>query len=413
MRVFFVGTSTVEHALLWRLSASRRIAGLFTGAPAPARLGLAKLIGGGRLDPGELVAGCRSQGVDLAILRSAHHLTPELGRRFADAGIATIAPHEKTLQLETTRAVFHSFAETHGLAVTAARQFTYLPEARTFLEGSRRRYLLSKSMPSADCDTIDTDDTRAQIEFAARVLESDTLLVEEYDEEPELRVFALTDGSTARMFPPCERHDRRNRQRPVGAPDTAGAIAPVPWVDRALTSQLEEDIVTGTLHAMSAAGFDHRGIVGFRVRITADGPRLVSMRLGFSEPEASVLMPLLDIDLGALLEAVVEEKLASVPFGFRNQTAMALVLRNDSDGTLPLGGAPVAVPGFDMRDQAVFLSEQEGGPRSAAVPAGASFTLVGLGHDALRARDRAMRVAGELAAAGFSFSPDVGRRLFV
>jgi phosphoribosylamine--glycine ligase len=402
----------VEHALLWRLSASRRISGLFTGTPGPARLGLAKLIGGGRLDPAEITEACLSHRVDVAILRTRSTLTPELSKHLAAAGIATITADEKPRQLESTRAFFRSFAEARGLPLTPARQFSYLPEVRDFLTRNRRRYLLSKSMPTADVDRLDSDELDAQLEFAATVLETDTLIVEEYDEEPELCVFALTDSATVRMFPPCERHDRRNRLRPTAALESAGAVAPVPWVDRALTARLERDIVAATTRAMADAGFTHRGILGFRVRIMSDGPKLASMRLGFSEPEASVLMPLLDMDLGALLEAVTEEKLSTVPFGTRNAAAMALVLTNDTGDSLPLGAAPVAVPGFELRDVVVFLAAQEGSARSLSIPPGGAFTLVGVDRDALRARDRVMRAAAELSAQGFSFTPEVGRSLF-
>ena len=309
------------------------------------------------MDVGELTAACRSHSVDLAVLRSGGELTPTLSHALSEAGIAVLG----------------------------------------------------------------TDDLDEQITLAERVLESDGLMQKprpgvsgaagtaEGIEAAELSVFALTDGATARVFPACERHAATSRHRPACFPQSAGAVAPVPWADSALTERIERDIVARTLDALGTAGFHHRGIIGFKLRVSADGPLVECVRFGLSEPETSVIMPLLDIDLGTVLEAVVEGKLSSVPFGFRSGSAIAIVLTNETETSLPLATSVVAVPGFEARDAIVFLAEHEGGPRSLTVPPGGSLTAVGMGRDALRARDRVVRLAGALSESGFSCSAQVGQ----
>ncbi len=310
------------------------------------------------MDVGELTAACRAHGVNLAVLRSDGELTPALSHELSEAGIPVLG----------------------------------------------------------------TDDLDEKLGVAERVLESDGLMSKphrpgadgapEGTYAPELSVFALTDGTTARMFPACERHAATSRHRPAGFPRSAGAVAPVPWADTALTERIERDIVARTVAALGAAGFHHRGIIRFNLRVSAGGLFVEGVGFGLSEPETSALMPLLDIDLGTVLEAVVEGKLSSVPFGFRNGSAIAIVLTNETGLSLPLASPVVALPGFEARDTIVFLAEHEGGPRSLTVPPGGSLTAVGTGRDALRARDRAMRLAGELSQSGFSFSREVGQDMF-
>lgn len=373
------------------------------------------------MDVEELTAACRAHGVDLAVLRSGGELTPALSRALSEAGITVLAPEEKPRQIETTRSFMRSFGQQYGIPVVPGRTFTYLPEVRKALSGNPDRYILKKSIPTALLDVLDSDDLDEQISFAEQVLATDSLVVEprpEALEAPgalegsELSVFALTDGSTARVFPACERHAASSRHRPVDFPASAGAVAPVPWADTALAEQIERDIVHKTVEALGTAGLRHRGIISFKLRITPEGPLLDCVRFGLSQPEASVLMALLDIDIGTLLEAVVESKLSSVPFGFRNGSAMSLVLTNDTGSSLPLASSVLALPGFEVRDAIVFLAEHEGGPRSLTVPPGGTLTAVGIGRDALRARDRAMRLAGDLSQAGFSFSKEVGQDMF-
>jgi phosphoribosylamine--glycine ligase len=312
------------------------------------------------MNVGELAAACNAHRVDLAILRSGDELTSALSHALSEAGITVLG----TAELDERIALAEGILESDGL--------------------------MQKPRPGP----------------AGAVGTAEGI------EAPELSVFALTDGTTARVFPACERHAATGRHRPAGVPQSAGAVAPVPWADTALTGRIERDIVNRTVETLGSAGFLHRGIIRFTVRVSADGPLVECVRFGLSEPETSVLMPLLDIDLGTVLEAVVEGKLSSVPFSFRNGSAIAIVLTNDTEVSLPIAKPVVAVPGFEARDTIVFLAEHEGGPRSLTVPPGGSLTAVGIGRDALRARDRAMRLAGELSESGFSFSKEVGQDMF-
>ena len=364
------------------------------------------------MDPADLAESARARGVNLAILRSSDPRTPELKHALQELGIPILSAGERARQIETTRAFMLSFAGDHGIPTLPADVFTYYPQLEDVLTRSPGRYRLRKSIPTADLDTLDTDDLQTQLSFARRVLETDSLLLEQTHDLPAISIIAITDGKTARVFPACERHDRRTRSRPVGTPNSAGAVAPVPWVDPELQARIKTDIVDRTVQALESSGFSHRGVIAFGVRISAAGPLLESVRLGLSEPEASVLMPLLDIDLGVLLESVLEQKLIRVPFGMRNASSMAVVLSNDTADPLPIPQHHIATPGSEGLDAHVFLGRQELEYRGPSVPPGERITAVGLGHDALRARNRAMRLAGDLSAEGLSFSRDVGLDLF-
>jgi phosphoribosylamine--glycine ligase len=365
VRVFVIGQSTVEHALLWRLAASRRIAGLYCAAPAAAGLGLAKLIGARTLDAADIREACREQGINLAILRAGRPETQHLARELRGAGIAVIAPDESLLRLTEDPTAVQAFVLRHGIPA----------QAHATAAGRAERL---RTSPSTALD---------EVSFAV-----------------------LSDGRDYKVFPPCQRHDYCNGDgRP---PEPAGALAPAPWVNSSLLQQIHSEVVERTMEALDQEGLSHRGILECTVTVTSDGPLLAGMRPCFAEPEALVLLPLLDADFGAVLEAIVDQKLSAVPFALRNGSAVAIVLKNLSRNAARLSTASLAVAGYRAQDEAVFLAQRNGHARMPAVPPSGTATAVGLGRDTLRARDRALRLARELAEAGLSFHDEVGSNLF-
>ncbi|MFO8063456.1 MAG: hypothetical protein ACQETQ_00045 [Spirochaetota bacterium] len=352
MRVFVYGSSTVEHAVLWRLTAGSRIAGLFCADIGTSQLGLAKLLGGGREDPAELVSECRSRKVDVALLSPQEPGSIGLGTELRRAGITVIAPDEHTRRLETTPSSMQSFAAQYGI-------------------------------PTGKPD--DTDVT----------------------------VFALTDGRDVRSFSPCRRHVFTDRNGRGTAREIAGALTPVPWLDSSFLDRVQEEIIHRTVNALLDSKLHERGFLGFGIGGSNEGPVLSSMRFGFAEPEAALFMPLLDADFGALLEALAENRLASEPFRMSDRYALAFVLTNRSNAAIEFRNPALALPGFPGKNYAVFLSHAHKVRGEVSIEPGATVTAVGLGRDPLQARQRALTLAGELAQSGLSFRKDVGSNIFV
>lgn len=410
MRVFLIGNTTVEHALLWRLSASRRIAGLYCASPGIAALGLAKLVGSGSLDPAVLRQACVAHGVDVALIRRMHPRAADISNALEDAGIAVLPPHQKTLQLETSRAFMLSFAERYHLPAVPAQVYTYLPKLQETLSSRPGMRIMRKSMPTAELDTIQTEDPETQLSFAERVLEDDSLLVEDGAGGPEITVAALSDGNSYRLFPPCARYDRVDGL--AGGLVSAGALAPVPWLDSKVYSRIDREVVQPWIAAMEIAGFAHYGIMSFTVRVTSDGPALTSLRFGFSEPEAAVLMPLLNVDFGSLLEALVDRKLKHVPFGLKSSSAVGIVLSNRTGEPVSFHAPSLAVPGFVARQSVVFAGTVQATAHELTVPDGRTVSAIGIGKDALQARERALTLSRDLARSGLSFRDEVGADLF-
>src|SRR5690606_30571653 len=105
-----------------------------------------------------------------------------------------------------------------------------------------------------------------------------------------------------------------------------GAICPVPWVDGSLMARIEEEVIKPTFDGFRAEEFDYRGVVYFGLMITEGGPKLLEYNARFGDPEAQVLIPLIESDFCNLAEAMVEQRLGEFELRLSGKTAMCVVV---------------------------------------------------------------------------------------
>jgi phosphoribosylamine---glycine ligase len=139
------------------------------------------------------------------------------------------------------------------------------------------------------------------------------LVIEEFMVGEELSVFALCDGETVLTLLPAQDH-KRIGEGDVG-PNTGGmgAYAPVSIATPELLARIEEEILAPTVRAMAEEKRPYRGVLYAGIMVTDSGPKVVEFNCRFGDPEAQVILPLLESSLLELLLAVAEGRLASVP----------------------------------------------------------------------------------------------------
>ena len=60
--------------------------------------------------------------------------------------------------------------------------------------------------------------------------------------------------------------------------------------------------------------------------ITADGPKVIEFNARFGDPETQVVLPLLEVDLVAVLEACIDGTLSDCDVRWKNEAAVCVVL---------------------------------------------------------------------------------------
>ncbi|KAF9641695.1 hypothetical protein BFW01_g1678 [Lasiodiplodia theobromae] len=86
---------------------------------------------------------------------------------------------------------------------------------------------------------------------------------------------------------------------------------------------INEEILQPTIDSMQKEGPPFVGIICIGVILTTEGPKLIEYNVRFGDPEAQILLPLLDqdIDLAEVLLACLERKLDRIPLTVKNMFA--------------------------------------------------------------------------------------------
>ena len=78
-----------------------------------------------------------------------------------------------------------------------------------------------------------------------------------------------------------------------------GAFAPSPLVDAALEARIMREIVEPVIAGMAAEGHPFRGFLYVGLMLTPDGPKVIEFNVRLGDPEAQVILPLIDEPLAA------------------------------------------------------------------------------------------------------------------
>jgi phosphoribosylamine--glycine ligase len=219
------------------------------------------------------------------------------------------------------------------------------------------------------------------------------VLLEERLVGREVSVFALVSGEA--VVPLAAACDYKRLLDGDRGPNTGGmgAYAPVPWFGQ---SQIEDSVATifePIAWRMSRDGVPYRGVLYAGLMLTEAGPMVLEFNARFGDPEAQVLLPLLDGDLAGTLLAVATGNRSGMSGGLamRDEAAVGVVVASAGYPTTASPSVPLAGAEPSGRD--------DGGPllcfHAATARQGDAYrstggrvaTFVGIGPDLARARE--------------------------
>ena len=166
------------------------------------------------------------------------------------------------------------------------------------------------------------------------------------------------------------------------------------------------------LAGMDAEGHPYRGVLYVGLMLTADGPKVIEFNVRFGDPEAQVVLPMLDEDLSWLLGAAATGALPSRPARFRDEPHVGVVLASRgyperSENDQPIDGLAEAasVPGA-----MVFHAGTTRRDGRIVTAGGRVLTVVGRGKSHREAVDTAYRAAAKIRFDGMQMRRDIGRK---
>ncbi len=152
------------------------------------------------------------------------------------------------------------------------------------------------------------------------------VVIEEFLEGPEVSVLSFTDGTT--VVPMVSSMDHKRALDGDQGLNTGGmgTIAPNPYYTPEIADECMRTIFLPTIRAMKKEGREFRGCLYFGLMLTAEGPRVIEYNCRFGDPEAQVVLPLLESDLLTILQACRDGTLADTEVRFSSRSACCVIL---------------------------------------------------------------------------------------
>jgi phosphoribosylamine---glycine ligase len=303
MRVLVLGSGAREHALAWKLSQE---AGVSHVVCAPGNPGIARTLPTAPvdiLDTGAVIRLVDRDRIDLTVVGPEAPLGNGLADRFEAEGRPVFGPTRAAAQLETSKAFAKDFMQRHRVPTARYRVCTSAQQALAAIRsGEFGDALVVKADGLAAGKGVVVAPDRATAEAAVDAAMVDRsfgdagsrIVLEEMLTGPEVSFFVVANGE--QYVPLLSAQDHKRIFDDDKGPNTGGmgAFSPSPLMNDALQLQIEKTIVQPVLKGMAAEGNPFRGFLYCGLMLTVAGPKVIEFNVRFGDPEAQVVLPLLD-----------------------------------------------------------------------------------------------------------------------
>ena len=333
MKVLVVGGGGREHALVWKLAQSPMVAKVYC---APGNAGIAQLAECHDIpatDIGRLLQFAKKRRIDLTVVGPEAPLVQGIVDEFEKRGLRIFGPRAAAAALEGSKAFAKEFARRHGIPTASFAVFTDVQDAWRYIERHPLPLVVKADGLAAGKGAI-VCETREQARQALETMmvqrafgpSGEVVVIEEFLRGEEASLLVLTDGDSYRCLVPAQDHKRIFDGDQGPNTGGMGAYAPTPAVDAHQLRLIEEQLVKPTIEGMQLEGRPYRGVLYLGLMLTSQGSRLVEYNCRFGDPETQAVLPLLESDLAALMNATVEGRLAQLELTNRKGAAVCVVL---------------------------------------------------------------------------------------
>ena len=238
------------------------------------------------------------------------------------------------------------------------------------------------------------------------------IVIEEFMTGPEVTVLAFTDGKS--IVPMMSSMDHKRAYDKDIGPNTGGmgAIAPNPHYNKGLEKECMKKIFLPTIRAMEAEGRTFKGCLYFGLMLTPSGPRVIEYNCRFGDPEAQVVLSMLESDLLTIFDAVFDEKLDSIKIKWRVGASACIIMAS--------GGYPKAyekgkeIIGLDAKGQVsnsfVFHAGTTFSPGKFTTSGGRVLGVTAWGGTLDAALETAYSSVKSIKFEGMHYRTDIGRK---
>ena len=333
MNVLVVGKGGREHTLAWALRRSTLVEDLYAAPGNPGMASLGDCVPIAPEDAKGIAVFARDNGVDLVVVGPDGALEAGVVDAVESLGVRAFGPTRAAAEIEWSKVFSKQMMREEGIPTAAFAVFSEVDAARAYVNELGAPIVVKADGLAAGKGVLVCHTVEEAMEALDGVM-TDRLfgdagrhvVIEAFMEGEEASVFAITDGEEVLTLVPSQDH------KPIYEGDTGpntggmGAYAPAPLIDDRALGDIRERIIEPAVRGMKKRGRPFRGVLYCGLMMTADGPMVVEFNSRFGDPEAQVILPLLEDDFAELAYGVAGGRMPSRPLTWKPKAATCVVV---------------------------------------------------------------------------------------
>ncbi len=418
MNVLVIGGGGREHALVWKIAQSELVQKIYC---APGNPGIAEIAENVSISPmgfDSLLKFVKDNQIDLTVVGPEDPLVAGIVNIFNSHGFKIFGPDKEGARLEGSKYFAKELMQKYHIPTANYENFNDPDLARSYINGEAEFPLVIKASGLAAGKGVLICQSKEEalagisliMEDKAFGTAGDRIIVEEFLEGEEVSIFALSDGDNFQLLSPAQDHKKvfdGDKGKNTGG---MGAYAPAPIATPALLDTIKTDLVIPTFEAMKSEGMPYKGLLYFGIILSKIGPKVLEYNCRFGDPEAEVILPLLNSDIVPLLMATIDGGIKNIPIELSAGFALDVVLAS--------GGYPdqyeknKIIRGLDSIDPGilVFHAGTKSYGTNLVTNGGRVLNIVARGEDFLQLSEYLYNNLKNISFDGAHYRKDIGFR---
>ncbi|HTK83227.1 MAG TPA: phosphoribosylamine--glycine ligase [Bacteroidota bacterium] len=421
MKILVIGSGGREHALVWKIRQSPLVSKIYC-APGNAGIGeIAELVPIKATEIDKLLQFVIEHSIDLTVVGSEQPLVQGIVNTFEANGRYIYGPSREAAMLEGSKMFAKQFMQKYNIPTAEFRAFSANQrfDAERFINETPPP-LVVKADGLAGGKGVLVCQSKEEALDAVRKMFDDkifgdagqNLVIEEFLVGEEASVFILTDGKNYATLPAAQDHKRifdHDEGKNTGG---MGAYAPAPVIGDELLERIKRNIVRPTLLGMENEGMPYRGCLYFGLMITETGPKVIEYNCRFGDPEAQVVLPLLDCDLVQIMFDSIRGNISQQRVTMKKQSAVCVVIVSGGYPDRYEVGKPVLglESAGEQPDVVLFHAGTSSEKGKTVTAGGRVLGVTAIGDDLEHTIDSAYRAVNKITFDNMYYRSDIGKK---
>jgi len=422
VKVLILGSGGREHALAWRLSRDPGKPEVLIAPGNPGTAEFGRNLAVDLTSPAAVLALAKRENVALTVVGPEAPLESGVADLFRRQGHSIVGPTMHGAALECSKA--HAKEFMHRYAIPTA-EFVTCSDVDSALEAvSGRRFgfpvvVKADGLAAGKGVTVAAERTEAEAAVRAAMVDrafgaaGARLVIERCLSGPEVSMFYLLDGYRGLYLGSAQDHKRIWDDDKGPNTGGMGAFAPSPLVTPELERDVARAIVRPVIEGHQAIGEPYVGFLYVSLMLTNDGPKVIEFNVRFGDPEAQVVLPLIEGSLTDLLRSAAAGGLTSDAVATRSAKSVGVVLASRGYPANAESGQPVRglAEAEAIEDVTVFHAGTKSANGELVTAGGRVLTVVATRPSFNDAIQLAYRAIDRIHFDGMQFRRDIGRKV--